>query len=34
MKNIVEMVNVNGELEINGDKWTMEKIRSNPHTIT
>ena len=34
MKNIVEMVNVNGELEINGDKWKMEKIRSDPHTIT
>ena len=28
------MVNVNGELGINGDKWMMEKIRSSPCTIT
>ena len=33
-RNIVEMVNINGELGINRDKWKMEKIRSNPHTIT
>ena len=33
-KNIIETVNVNGESEINGDKWTMEKIRSGPRTIT
>ena len=33
-KNIVEMVNVNRELEINRDKWKMEKIRSDPHTVT
>ena len=33
-KNIVETVNVNGELEINGDKWKLEKIRSNPCTVT
>ena len=33
MKNIVEMVNVNGELETNGDKWKREKIRFNPCTI-
>ena len=34
MKNIVEMVNVNGELETNGDKWKGEKIRFDPHTVT
>ena len=28
------MVNVNGELENNGDRWIMEKTRSGPHTIT
>ena len=33
-KNITETVNVNGELGINGDKWIIEKIMSNPHTIT
>ena len=33
-KNIVETVNINGELGINGDKWMMEKIRSGPHTVT
>ena len=33
-KNIIETVDVNGEPGINGDKWIMEKIMSNPHTIT
>ena len=28
------MVDVNGEPGINRDKWIMEKIMSNPHTIT
>ena len=34
MKNIVETVNIKGELEANGDKWKMEKIRSDPCTVT
>ena len=34
VKNITETVNVNGELGVIGDKWIMEKIMSNPHTIT
>ena len=33
-KNIVETVNINGELDVNGDKWMMEKIRSGPCTVT
>ena len=33
-KNTVETVNVNGELDVNGDKWIMEKTRSGPHTVT
>ena len=28
------MVNVNGELGINRDKWMMKKTRSGPHTVT
>ena len=28
------MVNINGESETNRDKWKMEKIRSDPYTIT
>ena len=28
------MVNINRQSEDNGGKWTMEKMRSNPHTIT
>ena len=31
---MTEMVNINGELDVNEDKWMMEKIRSGPHTIT
>ena len=34
VKNIVEMVNVSGELGTNKDKWMIEKIRSCPHTVT
>ena len=34
VKNIVEMVNVSGELGTNEDKWMIEKIRSCPHTVT
>ena len=33
-ESIVDTVNINGELGINGDKWMMENIRSGPHTIT
>ena len=33
-ENVVETVNVNGDVGINGDKWMMEKTRSGPHTIT
>ena len=33
-KNIVKTVNVNGELDINGDRWMIEKTRSGPHTVT
>ena len=33
-KNIIETVNINGELGINGDKWMTEKTRSGPHTVT
>ena len=33
-KNIIEMVNVNGQSEDSEGKWTMEKIRSDPHTVT
>ena len=33
-KNIVETVNINGELDVNEDKWMMEKIRSSPCTVT
>ena len=33
-KSIIETVNINGELGINGDKWMTEKTRSSPHTIT
>ena len=33
-KNIVEMVNVNGELGVNRDKWMMEKTRFSPRTVT
>ena len=33
-KNITETVNVNGKSGINGDKWIIEKIMFNPHTIT
>ena len=25
---------MNGESEVNGDKYIMEKIRSNLHTVT
>ena len=28
------MVNVSGQSEDNGDKWIMEKMRSDPHTVT
>ena len=28
------MVNISGQSEINRDKWIMEKIRSDPHTVT
>ena len=28
------MVNVSGQSENNRDKWIMEKMRSNPHTVT
>ena len=28
------MVNMNGELGANEDKWMIEKIRSCPHTVT
>ena len=28
------MVNVNGKSGINGDKWIIEKIMFNPHTVT
>ena len=34
MKNIVETVNVCGESEDNGDKWTIEKRRPCLHTVT
>ena len=33
-KNIAEMVKVNGESDTNGDRWMMEKIMSDPCTIT
>ena len=33
-QNITEMVNVNGEPEVNGGRYKMEKTRSNPHTVT
>ena len=33
-KNIIEMVNISGQSEDNGDRWIMEKMRSDPHTIT
>ena len=33
-KNMIEMVNVNGQSEENGGRWTMEKMRSDPCTIT
>ena len=33
-RNIIEMVNVNGQSEESGDKWTMEKMRSDPRTVT
>ena len=33
-KNIAEMVKVNGESDTNGDRWMMEKIMSNPRTVT
>ena len=33
-KNIAEMVNVNGGSDTNGDRWMMEKITSNPCTVT
>ena len=28
------MVNVNGEPEVSSDRYKMEKMRSDPHTIT
>ena len=28
------MMNINGESNTNGDKWTIEKIRSGPCTVT
>ena len=31
---MVETVNVNGELETNGDRWMIEKMRFGPCTIT
>ena len=31
---MIEMVNVNGQSEDNGGRWTMEKMRSDPRTIT
>ena len=34
VKNITETVNVNGELGVIRDKWIMEKIMSNPYTVT
>ena len=34
VKNTTETVNVNGELGVIGDKWIMEKIMSNPCTVT
>ena len=33
-KNIAEMVKVNGEPDTNRDRWMMEKIMSNPCTVT
>ena len=33
-KNIIETVNVSGQSEDNGDRWIMEKMRSDPHTVT
>ena len=34
MKNIIKSVNMRGKSKDNGDKWTMEKIKSWLHTIT
>ena len=31
---MTEMVNINGEPEVNGGRCRMEKTRSNPHTVT
>ena len=31
---MIEMVNVNRQSEDNGGRWTMEKMRSDPCTIT
>ena len=33
-KNITETVNVNGESIINRDNWIIDKIMTNPHTVT
>ena len=33
-KNITEMVNINGEPEVNSGRCKMEKTRFDPHTVT
>ena len=33
-KNITEMVNINGESEVNSGRCKMEKTRSDPCTVT
>ena len=31
---VIETVNISGQSENNRDKWIMEKMRSDPHTVT
>ena len=34
MENRIETVNVNGESDVNGEKWMTEKMRLGSHTVT
>ena len=34
MENRIETVNVNGESDVNGEKWTTEKLRLGSRTVT